>query len=418
MDFELETYGCAMNQADSEIICGLLERHGHRRVKEKGEIVVINTCTVKTPTENKIRKKLRELAAKKRRVVVAGCLPAAQKKIADEFPRFCFIGVNPTDVVEAAAAAAGGRRYVAINAPEEKVCMPKNRLNRFVEITPIAEGCLGECSYCITRAARGKLKSFQEKRVVEHVKHALADGVREVWITAQDTGAYGLDRGTSLPKLLNAITQLPGDFKVRVGMMNPNHVIPLLDELVDAYANEKIYRFAHLPVQSGSDMTLKEMGRRYTVEDFRRIVNALRKKLNTTISTDVIVGYPTEGEEEFKETLKLINEVKPDVLNISRFWPRPGTKAAEMKQHPGRVTKERSRETNEVFKEVGLTQNRKWLDWQGTALVSEKNDDGTYTARNQWYRPIIIKCEDDIMGEKVEVKVSKATYYDLRGRLL
>jgi MiaB-like tRNA modifying enzyme len=351
-------------------------------------------------------------------VVVAGCLPAACKQIASEFPKFCFIGVNVQDVVQAVEAVERGSKFVLITSPEMKVCKPKNRLNPFVEIVPIAEGCLGNCSYCITKAARGRLKSFAGEKIVSHVKSALSEGVKEIWLTAQDTGAYGLDIKVSLPELLGEIVKIPGDFKVRVGMMNPNHILKFTEDLLAVFASEKIYKFLHLPVQSGSNRILKDMGRKYAAEDFREIACKFRKKLGTTLSTDIIVGYPTETEEEFKQTLQLIEETQPDIVNISRFWPRPGTKAACLKQHPGWLTKKRSRQANEVFKKIGLMQNKKWVGWRGNALVSEKNKDGSYTARNQEYKPIIVKSNKNLMGKTIKVVVKKATYYDLRGELV
>jgi tRNA A37 methylthiotransferase MiaB len=444
---EVETFGCAMNQADSEIIAGLLEEHGHVIVPEKGDVIVVNTCTVKTPTEVKIRRRLRELEKACMRVVVAGCLPSASPAIADEFKKFSFVGVNVHDVPAAVESALSGRRLVLIKNPQLKLCLPKRRLNPFVEIVPIAEGCLGSCSYCITRSARGGLRSFPLDGIVKQVRMAAADGVREVWLTAQDTGAYGLDIGENLPRLLEKVAEVPGDFKVRVGMMNPNHVLGFLDELLEAYRSLKVYRFLHLPVQSGSSRVLKHMGRKYTADDFRMIVRKFREKLDgedgpgfdnalggrkaplfasaladvqplgTTISTDIIAGYPTEGEDDMKATIALINETEPDIVNISRYWPRQGTSAAALRQHPGSVTKQRSRQVNEAFKGIGLKRNRRWVGWEGEAIVSERNPDGTYTARNGWYKPIVIKSAGDVFGKKVLVKVLKATYFDLRGTL-
>jgi tRNA A37 methylthiotransferase MiaB len=160
------------------------------------------------------------------------------------------------------------------------------------------------------------------------------------------------------------------------------------------------------------------MGRKYNVDDFKMIVKKFRENLGATISTDVIVGYPKETEKDFKKTLELIKDAKPDIINISRYWARPKTRAAEMKQHPGTVTKQRSRITNELFKKIGLHQNEKWVGWEGKAFVSEKNDDGSYTARNRWYKPIIIKSKRDMFGKTIKVKINKATYYDLRGTLI
>ncbi|MBD3389147.1 MAG: tRNA (N(6)-L-threonylcarbamoyladenosine(37)-C(2))-methylthiotransferase [Candidatus Altiarchaeales archaeon] len=403
------TYGCATNQADSEIIRGVLREHG----LDREEVVVVNTCTVKSPTENKILKKMRKLGADGEKVVVAGCMPPARPGIVDEFPTFSFIGVNTHDIVEAVSATAKGERYVNIRGSENKSCMPRVRANEAVGILPIGEGCLGSCSYCQTKFARGNLRSYPLDKLAGEVERMVGEGVREVWMTSQDTGAYGRDIGSGLPELLKSICGVDGDFKVRVGMMNPDHALKMLEDLVGAFDDDKMYRFLHIPVQSGSDKVLEDMNRRYTVEDFHSIVDRVG---DFTLSTDVIVGYPTEGESEFQETVSLIEDVKPDVLNVSRYWPRPGTRAARLKGHPGSETKRRSRIMDEVFQRVGLEKNKKWIGWRGPALVSEANPDGTVTARNQHYKPIVAK--GGRLGESIDVEVRDCTYYDLRGSLL
>jgi threonylcarbamoyladenosine tRNA methylthiotransferase CDKAL1 len=310
-------------------------------------------------------------------------------------------------------AASSGIRYVNIGGGGEKTSLPQLKGNSVVGIIPIAEGCLGACSYCATKKARGALRSYGIRSIALRVERFLAEGAREIWLTAQDTGAYGLDAGTSLPRLLNAVCELDGDFRVRVGMMNPNHAKSMLGPLLESFSHPKMYRFLHLPVQSGDDGVLRDMGRRYTVAEFNAVVEAFRP-LDATISTDVILGYPTESEEAFQNTLRLIEEAKPDVLNSTRYWPRPGTAAAALKQLPGSETKRRSRMVSDLFKKVGLERNRRWVGWRGSCLPSERNPDGTATARNDWYKPIIIDGAE--LGERLDAEIQKATYYDLRGR--
>ena len=416
MNVEVRTYGCALNQADSEGIAGLLSQHGYS-VGQKGDVVVVNTCTVKAPTENKILKELRGLRDAGRRVVVAGCLPAARPGIVEDFPEFCFIGVNAADVVYAVKAASEGERYVKIAEGRGKSTLPKVRQNPVIAIVPTSEGCVGNCNYCQVKFARGKLKSYSIEDIVSQVESSVKEGAKEVWLTAQDTGAYGLDIGSSLPELLNAVTSIPLDFRVRVGMMNPNHAKKMLGMLLEAYASEKIYKFLHLPVQSGDQDVLEDMNRHYTVGEFKEVVDAFRSRFHATISTDVIVGYPTESEQAFQKTLKLVEEVGPDVLNISRYWARPGTRAAEQKQLAGSETNRRSRIMAGLFKEVGLQANRKWVGWGGESLVSEKNPDGTYTARNMWYKPIVVESKKELTGKTINARVKECTYFDLRGEL-
>lgn len=410
------TYGCAMNQSDSERIAGILKGNSFD-LSDDGEILIVNTCSVKTPTEKKIIKRLKELEISERKVIVSGCLPAANPDIADKFKNFSFIGNNIIDIVDAVKNISEGKRFIKLSGLKNKFCIPRIRQNPVVEIVPVAEGCRGSCSYCQTRLARGRLHSYPEDKIVGQIQNAVSSGVKEIWITAQDTGAYGIDTGENLPDLLERICEIPYDFKVRVGMMNPNHVLNFPDELISVYKNEKIYKFLHIPVQSGDNKILKDMNRKYTVDEFRKIVKEFRKNMDITISTDVIAGFPTETEEAFENTLNLIKEIKPDVLNISRFWSRPGTSAEKLKQHHGRVTKSRSRKMDDLFRVIGLERNREWIGWKGRAMVSEKTENG-FCARNFAYKPIVINSKENLPGRSIDVKITDATYYDLRGEVV
>jgi threonylcarbamoyladenosine tRNA methylthiotransferase CDKAL1 len=408
---EILTYGCALNQADSHIIAALLRDEG----LDESDLVIVNTCTVKSPTENKILKKLRQLSQEGRRVVVAGCIPAARPQVADEFPEFSFIGVNTESIIDAAKNALTGKHYVNIAESQNKQDLPCKPENPIVGIIPISEGCLGACSYCQTKHARGRLKSYPPKSILSKAKTFIGDGAREIWLTSQDTGAYGLDIGETLAGLLSEINELGGDFRVRVGMMNPNHALNMLDSLVEALSLEKIYRFAHIPVQSGDDGVLSDMNRDYTVKDYARIADAL-SSIRATVSTDIIAGYPTETDEAFNNTIRLMEKTRPDIINITRFWPRPNTPASRLTQLPGSKIKERSRILAEKFRVIGLKKNKGWVGWSGPALACERNRDGTYTARNDWYKPIIIPKMG--LGAWSDVSVQECTHYDLRGSVL
>jgi threonylcarbamoyladenosine tRNA methylthiotransferase CDKAL1 len=414
MNIQIETYGCSMNQADSEVMAGLLEEAGF--VFGEDGILIVNTCTVKTPTERKILKRLEGLRGRK--VVVTGCLPSATPDVVEKFPEFSFIGLNVGDIVDAVRAVERGERFVGIREGGCRLGLPRRRANPVVEIVPIAQGCVGDCSYCIVRLARGCLVSYPPELILEDIRKAVSEGVKEFWLTAQDTGAYGRDLGFNLPSLLNSVCALEGVFRVRVGMMNPSNVLGFLDELVEAFDDDKIYKFLHLPLQSGDDRVLEDMNRKYTVDDFRGIVSSFRERfLGMTLSTDVIVGFPSEDDRAFKNTVGLIDELEPEVLNISRFWTRPGTKAEGLKALPGGVTKERSRLVNRVFKEMGLRKNQSWIRWEGSVLVSERASGG-FCARNFAYKPIILHSRENLLGKFVDVRITDATYYDLRGEVV
>lgn len=416
MKARVETYGCALNRADSDTIRGILQKRGFEITLDDCDLVVLNSCTVKTPTDNKIKKRLRKLVEEGVPVIVAGCLPAAQPEIADEFPGFSFIGVNTRDLGDAVDQLLEGKRFVGIREASCKLTMPNTPQDNVFGVVAVSQGCLGECAYCITRKARGRLKSYGKKKIVDAIRKKLESGAREIWITSQDTGAWGKEVGDNLAGLLEDAADIPGDHRIRVGMMNIRHAHDMLDRLYDAFSDHHIYDFIHIPIQSGSDRVLKDMNRRYTVQEFRETVEKFRRR-KTTISTDVIVGYPTETKQDFQETLELLKQVKPDILNINRYWRRPGTHAASLKGHPTRITKERSRETARLFEEYGEKQNKKWVGWRGRALVTEKSGN-TYTARNQTYKPIVIPAENELMGKWTEVEITDATYYDFRGKTI
>jgi MiaB/RimO family radical SAM methylthiotransferase len=234
--------------------------------------------------------------------------------------------------------------------------------------------------------------------------------VNEIWLTSQDTACYGKDIAVNLVGLLNEVCETEEKFFVRVGMMTPNHALSLLDDLVDAYMNEKIFKFLHLPVQSGDDRVLRLMNRLYSVEDFKKVVRTFRKRFpKMTIATDVICGFPGENRGAFEHTLQLIDEVQPDILNVSKFFPRPRTPAAEMRQLPPQEVKERSRKVAELARKVSLERNQGWLGWEGEIVIDEEGKRPTsWIGRNFAYRPIVVRSDEILHGRFVDVRVVRS----------
>ena len=222
-----------------------------------------------------------------------------------------------------------------------------------------------------------------------------------------------------MPELISNITTIDKKFFVRIGMMNPSHLLDVLEPMINVYKNDKIFKFLHIPVQSGNDEILKLMKRNYAVEDFKKIVDEFRKNIpNITISTDIICGFPTEKEEQFKDSLELIKEIKPDVLNLSRFKARHGTEAAKMEgQVEGGTTKNRSRLLTDIFTNISRMNNERWLNWQGDILIDEKGKHDTFVGRNFAYKPVIVRG-DVKLGDYVKVRIKDITPYDLRGEIL
>jgi len=348
MKIHIITYGCAANRAESEIMAGLLKQAGHSLVSEKeAEIMVLNTCAVKQVTEQKILDKIAQI---KKPVVVAGCLSEVYgKKIRERNPNTALLGTHHlAEIAEVVESVAKGTYPILTGILNtEKLGHPRIRSKAGTAIIEIADGCLGNCSYCATRLAKGPLFSYSPDSVIREVCCSLVQGCDRVWLTAQDTAAYGKDIGMSLPGLLKRLPE--GSYQVRIGMMNPNTVLPILDRLLEAYRDKKVWKFLHLPLQSGSNEILKSMNRPYTTEQFEEIVDAFREEFpDIKIWTDVIVGYPGETDAQFRETLAFVKKMKFDKVNISRFAKRDKTEAAKLKQLSTETVKERTEMLHEL----------------------------------------------------------------------
>ena len=361
----------------------------------------------------KYLKEVKKLPYKK--IIITGCIPQTEPKELKGSP---LLGTSQVqNIVQLVEEVLHDNSVEMLNKEEnERLNLPKIRKNPVIEIIPICEGCLGDpCAYCKVKEARGELRSYPKEDIVKQARRAISEGIREIWLTAQDTGAYGKDINTSLSELLKEILNIPGMFKIRVGMMNPNHVLEDLDNLIEIFKSEKIYKFLHIPVQSGNNEILKSMKRKYTAEQFKEIIKRFREAIpNITIATDIIVGFPGETEEQYNNTLDLIKEITPDVLNRSKFWPRKGTKAAKMEDKvKGDEVKRRSSLISHVFKNISRMRNERWLGWQGEILINEKGKENTLIGRNEFYKPVLVKG-DYKLGQRLKVKIVRTDVHNLR----
>ena len=338
-------------------------------------MIIYNTCAVKGPTENRIIDALKRVSPKKK-LVVAGCLPLVSFERLRREVRFDgVVGPAAADkIVDVVKRVIEGEKVIeledSLNSKPE-LSLPRLRSNPVISKVTANYGCLGSCAYCCVVFARGHLRSYSINEITDLVQRDLVSGAKEFWVTAQDTGCYGRDIGTSLAKLLDALCNIEGDFKVRVGMMTPNMVKDSLTDLVEAFKNEKIFRFVHLPVQSGDNQILKRMRRSYSVKDFEHVVSVFRHVFPwITLATDIICGFPGETREDFEKTLKLIDEVKPDIVNVSKFFARPGTAAANMQEDfvEQPEIKRRSTVAAQLVRRLSLERNQHWIGWSGNVL--------------------------------------------------
>jgi MiaB-like tRNA modifying enzyme len=400
-----ETYGCTMNKGDTELAAGLVGRD-HEIVDDplKCDVAVVNSCGVIGYTERKILKRIRYLKNHNVSVILTGCLPKINPPAAEKSGADAIVPIRSIGEVLKKFSGETPHLDIELELQPDRCYLPLRRSDGVIAIVPISEGCLGNCSYCATKKARGGLRSRAPELIIREVKKCVEEGYREIQLTAQDTGSYGLDIGERLPDLLQDVSQISGDFRVRVGMMNPTHVIDILDELIESFESEKIYKFLHLPLQSGDDDVLRHMKRGYTVQDFISIVEAFRRRFpEITISTDVIVGYPTEDEKAFSRTKKVIERIEPDILNITRFSKRPGTEAAKLKDTLERTKKERSRELTVLHREMGFKKNQHYLNRELTVLITEMGKNNTVLGRTDSYKQVVLKRGN--IGEFLNTKI-------------
>ena len=413
----IRTFGCSLNQSDSEQMAGVLTHAGFIIIlkPEDADLIILNSCTVKGPTENSLFKEIKKW--KNKRLVIAGCIPQTDK---EKLKEYSLIGTkNLYQIVEVVQETLNGNLTQRLTFKGNPgLTLPRIRKNKNVGVIPISRGCLGSCTFCKTKAARGNLQSYPPNDILNLANEYLNEGANELWLTSQDCGCYGFDINTNLAELLEQLTKIPGDFKIRIGMANPDHILKILTKLIQAYKNKKVFRFLHLPIQSGNDLLLTIMKRNYSVKEFKIVISAFRKEIpDITISTDIICGFPGETEEQFQDSLDLINWLKPLVLNISRFWPREKTPAAKMKnQLTSRLVKERSRKLHHLFRELGKKENEKELGRIKEVLIEEKIKNG-FVGRDENYRPIILH-ETAELGQKMNVKIVGCSAIDLRGKII
>ena len=416
MKVYLEVYGCTANKSDASLIKGILRDNNHEIVDDitNANSIVLLTCTVIDTTEQRMLSRLRVFKKTGKKVIVTGCMASVQtSKIKSILPDAKLLppqySYHIVDILDDKKTSFIDKNKTQFSKYYEDVVAPIS----------IAEGCMLSCSYCITSLARGKLKSYPIEEIIKNVCYAIRQGCKEIQLTAQDTSSYGLDYKTNLGQLLVELRKIKGDYRIRVGMMNPYTALKNIDSIIKGFDDSKIYKFLHIPVQSGDNEILKKMDRRYTVDDFLKIIKKFRYKYpDITISTDVIVGFPTETNEQFKHTIDLLKTFKPDITNITRYSARPLTKAKTM---GGRIktedVKQRSRVLSELCSRISKENNLRHIGKIYNALVVEQGKNKTFVGRTENYKPIVIK-EKVKIGKFITVKVTEATSTYLVGSII
>ncbi|XP_048437537.1 threonylcarbamoyladenosine tRNA methylthiotransferase isoform X2 [Pyrus x bretschneideri] len=379
-------------------------------------------CTVKSPSQSAMDTLIAKGKGARKPLVVAGCVPQGSRDL-KELEGVSIVGVQQIDrVVEIVEETLKGHEVRLLSRKTlPALDLPKVRKNKFVEILPINVGCLGACTYCKTKHARGHLGSYTVDSLVGRVKSVVADGVKEIWLSSEDTGAYGRDIGVNLPILLNAIVaELPpsASTMLRIGMTNPPFILEHLKEIAEVLRHPCVYSFLHVPVQSGSDTVLTAMNREYTISEFKTVVDTLTELVpGMQIATDIICGFPGETDEDFTQTLSLIKEYKFSQVHISQFYPRPGTPAARMKKVPSTVVKKRSRELTSAFEAfapyVGM-EGRVERIW-----ITDIATDGTHlVGHTKGYVQVLVAAPESMLGTSAIVKITSVGRWSVFGEVI
>jgi len=398
-------------------MAGLLASNGYDIVSDEASahIWLLNSCTVKNPAEDHFKNFVNNGLNAGKKVVVAGCVAQSAPK-SSYLSGISIIGVQQIDrVVDVVEETLKGNTVRLLGTKKDgkkklggaSLSLPKIRRNPLIEIIAISTGCLNQCTYCKTKHARGELGSYPVEDIVNRAKEAFNEGVKELWITSEDTGAYGRDIGSDLPSLLRELLKVvPNDCRVRLGMTNPPYILEHLEAMADIYHHPCMYRFLHIPVQSASDSVLGDMKREYCRAEFEKIVDYLRQQVHgMNVATDLICGFPTETEQDFEETMDLVNKYKFPSLFINQFYPRPGTPAAKMTRIPTQIVKTRSRRVTELFASYQPFDGREGRTYD--VLVTEESTDKRFwVGHNQYYEQILVPKISEYMGKIINVRIA------------
>jgi len=423
MKVYINTFGCTFNQADSQIMAGLLKENTGSLTDspEDADVIILNTCYVKHPTEQKVINNIQKIIKQfpEKKLIISGCMVEIDPvKLEKAAPDASWIGPHriqsTPDVIK---SVLKGKIVRATGyTKDSKVLQPKIRSNPIIHIIQICEGCDGKCSYCCTRFARGSLQSYPSDLIKLEAENAVSEGCVEIQLTAQDSAAYGKDIGETLSGLMNRIADIEGDFKIRVGMMHPKSMMDDVEGIIKAFKRDKLYKFLHIPIQSGNNEVLRDMNRCHTVEEFKAILSRFKEEIpDISISTDIIVGYPTEDDDAFSDSMQLVEEIKPDFLHISKYMHRPGTISSDLEEIGYESMRERSKALTDLKSRISLEKNLELVGTDQRVLVTNIGSKGGYLARTNSYKTVII--EDTSMGTFLDVSITKAMPTYLKGQI-
>ena len=420
-----------MNKADSERLSAFLENKKLKEVQDfmEADLVVINTCSIRQSAEDRLYGLVHQIRKKnpKVKIVVTGCLSRRQdvhKRLADKADLFMPIN-EMTNIFE---LLAGREVKVKLSLDEVRLLQGEKYLSiipkyqsKFSAYVPIGNGCNNFCSYCVVPYARGREVYRPTAEIIKEVKALIKNGYKEITLIAQNVNSYH-DKKINFPKLLEAISKIPGDFWIRFSSSHPKDVSPELIKVIGA--NLKICPHLHLAVQSGDNKILAAMNRKYKVEHFIDLVIAIRRaRPGIAITTDVIVGFPGETRAQFLNTVKLFKKIKFDLVYISRYSPRPGTVSYQMKDNVSREEKKRREfELDSILKKGFQDSNALYIGKEVRVLLEGINKKNKYYGKTGSYKMMLVnpsgKINDSLVGTFVNVLISGVGKFGFEGDIV
>ena len=436
----IETMGCQMNKSDTERMLGMLSHFGYEetKVQEEAKLLMVNTCSIRQLSEDKAFSQLGVWGKWKKDckpdllIGITGCV--AQQKARKVFSRAPYVDFvlgthkiySLPDVIKRIEAGERVCECEETNLPSSnEKGYPINRVKSTNAWINITEGCNNFCTYCIVPYTRGRERSRLPEVIIKEVKDALADGFKEITLLGQNVDSYGndfKDKSYHLADLLRDINAIEGKFRIRFVTSYPTDIT---DKLIQtAVELDKVCEYFHIPMQSGSSRVLKAMNRRYDRETYAKIVEKVRKMVpDVTITSDFIAGFPGETEEEFVETLTAIDEFELDYSNVAAYSPREKTVAAKWvdKFIPEDVKDERFQRLNLKVQENCLKSNLKYVGREMEVLIEnfyEHKGKMINTGKTRNFKTVHIPCDKDLTGEFVNVKISGAKTWYLKGEII
>ena len=429
----IQTFGCQQNAADSERLAGLCTAMGYAPTDtpDNADIILVNTCAVREHAEKKalsIIGNYRHIKKENPNLIigVGGCMVTQQSrsdKLKTSYPYVSFtFDTGALQMVPVLVKnTLDGKKRSFIHSEEWKVSegIPLTRSSSHMAWLSIMYGCNNFCSYCIVPYVRGRERSRSADAIIEEAKQLIAGGAKDITLLGQNVNSYKGGDGVDIAELMHRICALDGDFRLRFMTSHPKDASP---RLIEAMATEeKIVKHFHLPIQSGSDRILKEMNRKYTSAEYLEKIALLKERVpDVSITSDIIVGFPGETEEDFAATLDVLEKVRYDMVFSFIYSPRSGTPAAKMEnQIPHEVSTERMTRLLETDSRISKERNERFVGRTVRVLVEDvsKNNDGTLTGRGLPVRPIHFVGDRSLIGQFVNVKITKNETYCLVGEI-